>query len=401
MKILLALKAAIGKVLLAVFSTGMILVLLEFSIRLFFLQPINYYNFTLIQADGGGHMVLGSSLSSRQQRPKGYGPYVPHLSTKFGAVAVTINSRGWRDAEYSLEKPQGATRLMVVGDSVVFGYGVEMEDMFPKVLERELNSQAQGHYEVISLGGAASHTHAQKNMIKDNVSVNKPDLVILAFNLNDILPAVTDNAPAPDTRRFMAGSILRLRKRLDAAFRSNSHLYFMLRERIKIVLRKFAIASPTMLPLGAFDIESDYGIAAWRDTREALLEIAAHLKHEQIPFLLAILPVEMQMSPEVADLYRREYGFTFADSLVNGKPQEWIRDFAEQQGIAYVDLLTAFRRNPSEQKFFRVYGGSIDWNHPNRRGHKIIAEELKRALDDFVWPSRTNGRPSEDIFYKG
>jgi len=101
MKIFAVVKAAMGKVLLVVFSTGIILLLLEFSIRLFLPQPLNHYNFTLIQAEGGGEIVLGSNMSAVQQRTRGYGPYVPNLSTNFGGVPVTINSRGWRDAHGS------------------------------------------------------------------------------------------------------------------------------------------------------------------------------------------------------------------------------------------------------------------------------------------------------------
>jgi hypothetical protein len=236
-------------------------------------------------------------------------------------------------------------------------------------------------------------------MIKENVSVYQPDLVILAFNLNDILPAIVEKTQSTDTRRFIARSIIRWRKSLDTAFRSNSHLYHLIRERSKILLRNFGIVEPTMVPLGAFDIESDYGKSAWRDTREAIQEIATHLENEGVRFLLAILPVEMQMSQEVAEIYRREYSFKFADSLVNGKPQEVITNFAEQQKIAHLDLLTAFRRNQNEPKFFRIYGGSIDWNHPNQRGHRIVAEELKKSLDSLGWPAKTRAVAGAHAFY--
>jgi lysophospholipase L1-like esterase len=328
-------------------------------------------------------MVLGSDISAHRQRPKGYGPYVPNLSTKFGGVTVTINSRGWRDAEYSLEKPEGVIRILVVGDSVTFGYGVQLEEVFSKVLERELNQRGKAHYQVLSLGGAAGNTYFQKNVIRDNVPIYAPDLVILAFNLNDIVPPEVfekgDSHPS-DVRSSVSRSMLRLRKTLDGMFRSRSHLYFLFRERMKAILRQFAIASPVMVPMGAFDIESDYGLSAWGNTSAALLEIARQLQRDKVKFLIAILPVEMQLSGQIAEIYRREYGFVFADSLVNGKPQEMIVNFAKQHGIACVDLLPAFREDPDEKKFFRIYGGAIDWNHPNPLGHKIIAEELTKAL---------------------
>ena len=394
MRVLTAIKSVTSKIALVVLSIAVTLVLLEFAVRLFSPQPLNHYNFTLIQAEGGGEVVLGSVKSATWKSTRGYGPYVPNLSTNFGGVPVTINSRGWRDGEYSLKKPAGVSRIMVVGDSVTFGYGVKLEEMFAKLLERGLNSRGPGRYEVISLGGAGGNTYSQSRIIKENVAIYDPDLVILAFNLNDILPKIFGrrNATTPRVGRSISRTVLRLRRTLDTEFRGRSHLYFLLRERMKVLLRKFGIASPTGVPLAAFDMESDSGRAAWRDTSGALLEIADQLDRDKVKFLLAVLPVDMQLSPEIADIYRREYGFVFDDSLVNGLPQKVVADFARRHGIACLDLLPSFRKDPHEQTFFRIYGGSIDWNHPNRLGHKIIGEQLKNAVHSLGADTGLNGK---------
>jgi hypothetical protein len=404
MRILTAIKTAMSKVALVVLSIAITLVLLEFAVRLFFPQPLNHYNFTLIQAEGGGEMVLGSNMSAVEQRTRGSGPYVPKLSTHFGGVPVTINSHGWRDDEYSLKKPEGVSRIMVVGDSVTFGYGVRLEEMFAKVLERGLNSQGLGRFEVISMGGAGGNTYSQSRIIKENVAIYDPDLVILVFNLNDILPKIfgKKTARSTDGDRSISRSISRtsldVRRTLDTKFRSRSHLYFLVRERMKVWLRPFGIASPAMVPLAAFDMESNSGRAAWRDTSGALLEIAHQLDSDKVKFLLAVLPVDMQLSPEIADLYRRDYGFVFDDSLVNGLPQKIIADFARGHGIACVDLLPSFRKDPHEQTFFRIYGGSIDWNHPNRLGHKIIGEQLNKAVNTLGADSGLNGKAGRESY---
>ena len=43
---------------------------------------------------------------------------------------LKINSRGLRDREYSLQKPPGTKRILVLGDSYVWGYGVSNEERF-------------------------------------------------------------------------------------------------------------------------------------------------------------------------------------------------------------------------------------------------------------------------------
>ena len=56
----------------------------------------------------------------------------------FFSVHVAINSRGLRGDEVSLQKPVGVRRVLVVGDSFGWGFGVEQEDTFGARLERAL-----------------------------------------------------------------------------------------------------------------------------------------------------------------------------------------------------------------------------------------------------------------------
>lgn len=51
-------------------------------------------------------------------------------------VQYFINSLGYRDREFTIEKPSDTYRIAVVGDSVTFGVGVELEETFVKGIER-------------------------------------------------------------------------------------------------------------------------------------------------------------------------------------------------------------------------------------------------------------------------
>jgi hypothetical protein len=177
------LKAVTGPIFLSVTALAVTLCLLEILIRYFDPQPIRYYNFTHIQAAGGAEMVLGHRIPTVAEKLEGYGPYIPKLSTNFGGVHISINSRGWRDAEHVLEKRDDVTRITVVGDSVAFGYGVEFAETFSKVLEREVNRRGVGQYEVMTFVGEGCNTYSQKNIIHRMVPLYRPDLVIIAFNL--------------------------------------------------------------------------------------------------------------------------------------------------------------------------------------------------------------------------
>src|SRR5260370_1025014 len=79
--------------------------------------------------------------------------------TRFIGVPVAINSLGLRGDEVSVPKPPRTIRIVAVGDSITFGYGIPVEDTYAKILERCLNQGVFGgaRYEVLNggtLGGS-------------------------------------------------------------------------------------------------------------------------------------------------------------------------------------------------------------------------------------------------------
>jgi lysophospholipase L1-like esterase len=96
-----------------------------------------------------------------------------------------INQDGIRDRDYTPEKPSGTFRIAAVGDSVTFGFGLELKDTWPKQLERELQ-KTQPHVEVINFGVMGYNTPQEAERIQDKVLKYQPDLIIIDYSLNDI-----------------------------------------------------------------------------------------------------------------------------------------------------------------------------------------------------------------------
>ena len=77
----------------------------------------------------------------------------PNLSTYFKLARVETNSRGLRDREYDLTKPERTFRVAVLGDSFTMPAGVDVRDSYHKVLERKLNLTTDSlSYEFINFG---------------------------------------------------------------------------------------------------------------------------------------------------------------------------------------------------------------------------------------------------------
>jgi hypothetical protein len=66
-------------------------------------------------------------------------------------VDVQINSQGLRDYEYSLTKPAGVYRIMLLGDSTTLGWGVPLNNTTSKILERSLNAKLLPGYDRVEV----------------------------------------------------------------------------------------------------------------------------------------------------------------------------------------------------------------------------------------------------------
>jgi len=57
-------------------------------------------------------------------------------------MLYAINAQGFRDQERVRPKPSGVYRILVLGDSVTFGFGVQPEESFTRLLEADLRDRA-------------------------------------------------------------------------------------------------------------------------------------------------------------------------------------------------------------------------------------------------------------------
>jgi len=98
---------------------------------------------------------------------------------------VLINSLGFRGPEVSLRKPPGTRRVIVVGDSYVFGIGVDAERTFPALLARHLNASRRETWEVINLGVNSYSTDQELILFSEVGPQLEPDVVVLVVCDND------------------------------------------------------------------------------------------------------------------------------------------------------------------------------------------------------------------------
>lgn len=87
---------------------------------------------------------------------------------------IKINSYGFRDRNYKLEKREGIQRIIVLGDSVTFGTGMELDDIYTEKLEELFNRNSM-RVEVLNLSLPGYDTLAEVNMLEKIGILFKPD----------------------------------------------------------------------------------------------------------------------------------------------------------------------------------------------------------------------------------
>lgn len=100
-----------------------------------------------------------------------------------------INSRGLRDREIDPARRKGGLRVLCLGDSFTWGWGVGDDETYPKVLERELAG-----VEALNAGVCAWGTAQELVWLEREGFGYGPDAVTLGFYLNDFADNASDSA---------------------------------------------------------------------------------------------------------------------------------------------------------------------------------------------------------------
>lgn len=111
---------------------------------------------------------------------------IPDWKATTGGKKLTINSKGLRDKEYSYDKKPGTKRVLVLGDSFAWGYGVADDEIFTEVLERMIAAHGDTPpVEVINTGVSGWGTDQQYLYLISEGYKYSPGLVLLAFYIEN------------------------------------------------------------------------------------------------------------------------------------------------------------------------------------------------------------------------
>lgn len=279
---------------------------------------------------------------------------------------IPINSFGEADAEFDLTSPK--PRIGYFGDSVNRGVGAGYPYRFSELLEQALPEY--DHWNVGAESGSGIPLY-----MPDKVRRYGLKYAVYLLNLNDLSPATSLSGDAPSN----IVSLKMLVKHSLDFLRNKSYIYNFIR---------FKMTSAMTVWLG-FNPSGYVAIELWPSKYERLIQMAMgrinelgqETRQAGAELCIVVLPYEMQISRPAAMIYK-ELGFRMEDDFLRGKTQSLIKKWLDSQ-IHLHDPLPHFAPFDSSVGTFFVYnkGDRIDWNHPNREGHRAISESFLSSSD--------------------
>ena len=149
--------------------------------------------------------------------------FEPNSKARYQTVefdyVVDINSLGLRDREISIDKGD-KYRILSFGDSWTFGWGVNIENSWPKKLEQYLLTHGYKNIEVINVGQGGQYTSIYKKYMESAIPLLNPDLVLVGVLQADDLAQLyehnfTINQPLANGKRSKSFG-----KRIRTAFKT-------------------------------------------------------------------------------------------------------------------------------------------------------------------------------------
>ncbi len=292
---------------------------------------------------------------------------------------ITINLNGFPDQEFDLSGTK--KRIGYFGDSVIYGVGVGEKHRFSTLLKEQFPKY--DHWTFSMLGNGIQDL----SMVKTAEDYGL-DGVVYGFNLNDIVPVIatgktTKNKTGKDVQVKAEKPPLLYRIQVwiytnpDRILRGRSYLYTYVRTLAKNLLNRFGIGHTGFAAAELFPEENKELIG---DVARRINEVAAVFKQRGIPFCVIIIPYEMQISKEAQEVYA-DLGIRWEEGFEKGRTQEILKEALD---LRYVyDGMKAFESLPDDPKTgdYFVYnkGDKIDFNHPNRAGHALLATDFVKS----------------------
>lgn len=341
---------------------------------------------------------------------------ITHESCEF-SVSVTTSSAGIRDREFQLGSPTPETfRIAAIGDSFTFGWGVEKEEAWPKILERELNRlvhDTETRIEVLNFGYPGASPSDYESAAISAIQHFQPQIILIGTLQGDDLIQLHshEDKQTPKTWRDTVGTVFPTTSRLlsppperssmqsyrEVFLLSNQYIRSQLtrkqRQRYETLntdvrqafesgllnpsLVQTAITRPQYFsePLNA---DADWRSAVTTRYEGILKRIRQRYAGLDCALIVAIVPDGPYVSRSAWN-GMRDVGYDVNEALLTSDvPAQLVHDICKAVGVTCLDVVDEFRSDEAEL-YFPLDG------HFNVAGQRKFGETLAPLIKSHFW----------------
>lgn len=319
---------------------------------------------------------------------------------------VIQNAHGFRGPEYPIERSD-RPRMVVLGDSFVWGFGVEEEEIFTSVLDEIAESRT----EVVNLGVSGFGTDQELLLWRRLGRRFSPDEVVLVLTpytdfwenrvgvayghmkpffrrvANGRLEARNQPVPRPETGELGPGKRQPARPRLARLAKHSSLVSASLSTLARIpALRRILEQKKIVLPRGRAmgwprDLfaspPTEKAEKSWTLMFALVDQLRREVEATGASFSLLLVPPMLEVYPDLWQQYLETLPDDEARGLAVDAPHRHIVEFSREEGVRLIDptdaLLEAGLVDPD--LYYPING------HWTAAGHAIVAERVLEAMD--------------------
>jgi lysophospholipase L1-like esterase len=298
-------------------------------------------------------------------------PFAPPQALEASRWSVHTNAAGFRGAEFEPAKPPAMLRVVVLGDSSTFGWGVESFEAYPERLASALATRLgvdRETIEVLNLGVPGYSSFQGRVLLERDALALDPDLVVWSFLSNDGAMTGASDAATWAERQGVRGALL--------AWLHRSRAFETLEAWIQVA-RRSLVPAPALDPRAAAHRNVPSYAAAADNVRGAVTAA----RSAGVPIVLVGQCTRGDPAAVLAAV-ARETGVPHLDAtaLLDAA----VPRIATEDG--FDDARAALRKRYGESELVaRPYLLAFlpDRCHPNALGHRLVADELARVAADL------------------
>lgn len=276
-------------------------------------------------------------------------------------IPFRTNSLGFRGEEIPKEKGLREFRILVLGDSITQAEHLLEEEIFTSRLKEYLSKSVDKEIKVINSGVADVGIKEEVDILEENVTVVKPDIVLVAFYLNDSRP------PWGFPQELGRPGWLRIHSLLADKIYRDFKLYQFVTEKGLNRMKWAAYQNSnwktdrdTFLKF-AQEANLDWGAAwnpdSWKTIETEFTRLGNIAQDNKFKVVIVFFPVRFQVYSDFLEDY----------------PQRKMDQLTQQFGFYYLDLLPFLRENNNIELFY-------DWAHPQPHTNDLIGKKIAEYL---------------------